>query len=500
MKRLFFTFLLLAVLFVSAAAQRYVVVSITGKVTVENEGTQKRDLRLRDELTPQSVLNLPFKAQVELLNEQEEKKITLKVPGKSSLAAMFNDRKNTVMDLTKEYLSYLKDRVRSNGEMTSRRYSDPATVTREVAVAKDPFHAQFEKFRQEAHAKYEKFRQDAIRKYAEFVRKAWAEFGAEPPRPKPHEKEVKPVVIPEEEQEKLQLKPIQGVPIKMEGAPIVLPDIKPQPKPIQPIREQEMETVEYVDFMFFGTPLRVRFSDKEQFQLDDLSENTIADVYEDLASADFNNTIRDCLELRVRHQLSDWAYMNMLEALSKACFSTPNESTLFMAYLAQQSGYRIRLATGGDRLYMLYATEHMIYGRGYFTLDGTDFYVYGEDSDKLKICKVNYPEEQSMSLFIPQPMLLAEERSETRELRSKRYADIGVTANVNKNLLQFYEKYPTSMIGNDLMSRWAMYANVPFDANISKTLVASLREKISGLSELDACFRGCGKLARTDFL
>ncbi len=479
----------MAALLVGASAQKYVVLSVTGKVTVENDGGRKHDLRLREELGLLSVINLPYKAQVELLNEQEKKKITLKAPGKTSLANMLGDRQNTVMDLTIEYLTYLKDRVRSNGEMTSRRYSDPATVTREVAVAKDPFHAQFDKFRQEAHAKYEKFRQEAIRKYAEFVRKAWAEFGAEPPRPKPHEKEVKPVVIPEEEQEKLDLKPIQGVPVKIEGEPIVMPDIKPQPKPIQPIKEQEQETVEYVDFTLFGTPLRVRFNGKEQFQLDDLSENTIADVYEQLASADFNNTIRDCLEIRVRHQLSDWAYMNLLEALSKACFSTPNEATLLMAYLAQQSGYRIRLATSGDRLYMLYATEHMIYGRGYYTLNGTDFYVYGEDADHLKICEVNYPEEQSMSLFIPQPMLLAEERTSARELKSRRYADMDVTADVNKNLLDFYEHYPTSMIGNDLMSRWAMYANVPFDANISNTLVAQLRKKISGLNELDAMER-----------
>lgn len=535
--------LFLTFLTVGTFAQKYVVISVTGKVILENSSAQKRDLKLRETLSPQSILNVPYKGQVELFDEADGKKYTIKVPGKGTLGDMLKDRQNTVMQLTSQYISYIKARVKSNGELSSRRYSDPATVTREVCVKKDPFEENFDNFRQQSQAKYEKFRQEAIRKYAEFVRSAWKEFGPLPPRPKPvKEKEVPPVVIKEEEEENLLLKPIGSTPIKIDSQPIVLPEVKPQPLPIVPIMEQpiiikdEQETIDipqgedikqekmkaqeeklevvipqkdivpekdirhnqkqqeellaqYVDFDLYGTSFHARFSEKEAFHMGALTPDGVANVYEKLGSKDYNNTIRDCLELRLRHQLNDWAYLNMLQALANACFPTPNEATMFMAWIAQQTGYKVRLAIRDDRLYMLYATEHMIYGRGYYTIDGSDFYVFGEDVGRLKICYAEYPNEQPLSLRITQPMQISEERSDARSLQSKRYSDMAFKTDVNKNLLNFYNNYPSSSINGNLMTRWAMYANVPLDASISHSLLAEMQEKLKGLKETEAMER-----------
>ena len=538
-KKLVILTMLLTIISVGTYAQKYVVISVTGKVMLENAGAQKRELKLREALNPQAILNIPYKGQVELLDETNGKKFTIKVPGKGALNNMLKDRKNSVMQLTTQYLSYIKARVKSDGELSSRRYSDPATVTREVAIKQDTYEEQFNQFRQESQAKYQKFRQDAIRKYAEFVRSAWKEFGPLPPRPKPEkEKETPPVVI----QEQLLLLPLNSTPIKIDAQPIALPDVKPQPMPMVPILEQpivieeEQEMVDipegesqqgkingkneklqadvplgniisqeelykqkkkfdqelmaqYVDFDLYGTSLHARFTEKEAFQIKKLTPDGIADVYEQMASANFNNTIRDCLELRIRHQLNDWAYLNMLQSLANACFPTPNEATLFMAWLAQQTGYKVRLAIRDEHLHMLYATEHMIYGRGYYTIDGVDYYVFGEDVGRLKICDAEYPNEQALSLRITQPMQIAETRSEPRTLQSKRYSDMVFKTDVNKNLLNFYQNYPTSSIGGNIMTRWAMYANVPLDATISNSLVNELREKLKGMNEKDAMER-----------
>ena len=530
-KKLVILTMLLTFLTVGAFAQKYVVISITGKVMLENAGVQKRELKLRETLNPQAVINVPYKGQVELLDEADGKKYTIKVPGKGAIASMLKDRQNSVMQLTTQYLSYIKARVKSDGELSSRRYSDPATVTREVCVRQDTFEEQFDQFRQESQAKYQKFRQDAIRKYAEFVRNAWKEFGAQPPREEPvKDKKVPPVII----EEQLLLLPLNSTPIKIDAQPVVLPAVKPQPVPIVPILEQPIDIpqdkdvpqgqitpkdeklegvipqgdiisqnellsqkkkqdkemmAQYVDFDLYGTSLHARFNEKETFKLKNLTPDGVADVYEKLGSANYNNTIRDCLELRIRHQLNDWAYLNMLQSLASACFPTPNEATLFMAWIAQQTGYKVRLAIRDDRLYMLYATEHMIYGRGYYTIDGVDFYVFGEDVGRLKICNAEYPNEQPISLRITQPMQIAEARSDGRMLKSKRYSDMAFQTDVNKNLLSFYENYPTSSIGGNIMTRWAMYANVPLDATISNSLENELREKLKGMNEKDAMER-----------
>ena len=473
-------------MFVETVAQRYVVVSITGNVMLENNGGKSRELRLREVSTPQSVLNLSYKSQVELFNDQEGKKYVIKVPGKGALSALMKDRQNSVMQLSTQYIAYIKGRIKSSGEISSRRYSDPATVTREVAVKKDALKEQFNSFRKKAVTDFEKFRKEAVRKYAEFLRQSWEQMDAKPARPKLIDKEVPPIRFDETIKNRIQ----ESKPINIDIVKIDVPLPKPQPKPVKPIEEQEEEVREYVDFALYGTPLHVRFTGKEHYQLPAEINNTIvADTYIKLGSADFNNTIHDCLELRTRHQFSDWAYFQMLEAFSKECFANENEATLLMAYIAQQSGYQIRLGLSDNRLCMLYASDHMIYGRCYYLIDGLDFYVYGKDVNNLRICQAAYPKEQALSLLITQPMIIDQKRTEKRTLQSERYKEMNIESDVNQNLIDFYNSYPSSQINNNFMTRWAMYANVPFESTVNASLLAELRQQIDGLSKKEAVER-----------
>jgi len=453
---------------------------------LENNGGKSRELRLREILTPQSVLNLSYKSQVELFNDQEGKKYVIKVPGKGALSALLKDRQNSVMQLSTQYIAYIKGRIKSSGEISSRRYSDPATVTREVAVKKDALKEQFNSFRKKAVTDFEKFRKEAVRKYAEFLRQSWEQMDAKPARPKLIDKEVPPIRFDETIKNRIQ----ESKPINIDIVKIDVPLPKPQPKPVKPIEEQEEEVREYVDFALYGTPLHVRFTGREHYQLPAEINNTIvADTYIKLGSADFNNTIHDCLELRTRHQLSDWAYFQMLEAFSKECFANENEATLLMAYIAQQSGYQIRLGLSDNRLCVLYASDHMIYGRCYYLIDGLDFYVYGKDVNNLRICQAAYPKEQALSLLITQPMIIDQKRTEKRTLQSERYKEMNIESDVNQNLIDFYNSYPSSQINNNFMTRWAMYANVPFESTVNASLLAELRQQIDGLSKKEAVER-----------
>lgn len=484
MKRLFLLPIFLFCMMIPVFGQQYTVISITGKVTAVKDDSN-RELKLREKLSPQSVINIPYNSKVELLDERGSKKYTLKTPGQGSITNMMKDRNNAVMKLTGQYLSYIKARVKGNGELTSRRYSDPATVTREVAVASQSFDEQYIAFQREATQKYDQFRQQAIREYADFMRNAWKEFGAEPPRPKPVIEEVPPVVIPKID----DLPVIKSEPIKIEGRVLTLPMPKPQPIPANPIKEQLEDSVEYVEFTFYGTPMQVRFNGKEVFSLTSVTEDGVADVFEKLASSDFNNTIRDCLELRIHYQLSDWAYLQMLDALSKACFQTHNEATLLMGYLFQQTGYMMRLAISNDKLYMLYASNHIIYGQSYYILDNNEYYVYGGDINQIKLCEAKYPNEQQLSLWINQEPMLADSPTDLRSLQSQRYNDWDFEVSVNKNLIDFYASYPSSIDGDNIMTRWAVNGNVPIQEEVKQMLYPQMKEKLFGLSEQEAVER-----------
>lgn len=75
--------------------------------------------------------------------------------------------------------------------------------------------------------------------------------------------------------------------------------------------------------------------------------------------------------------LCDWAYLKMAETLGNAFLGKESdEATLLQAFILNQSGYRIRLARGNDsHLYLLIASDYTIYGKRFFLLDNSRFYL-----------------------------------------------------------------------------------------------------------------------------
>lgn len=456
-------------------------------------------------------------------------------------------KSKSASQLTEDYVKYSQKKSKGKQMLAERRSSDPATVTREKsdtttttapASQGNNFRARFNQFRQKSAETYANFRDEANKKYADFIRQAWEKFQGEPPVQKPKEKEVPPVVIADED----LLKPVKPNPIKIKEKIIEIPTIKPQPIPVEPIPfvptieeptpnvvpppvvllepvkplkdvtidklpikiEQQPVKQEPVEvtppptptkpdtrmaFNFYGTEMKVHFTPAQKFTLKNCSSDAVADAWEVLAKKDYNNLIRDCLTLRETCQLSDWAYLQMLEKMAQACLGKTNEATLLQAYVYCQSGYKMRMGTDNNKLYVLYSTPNVVYGKSYFRVDGDSYYVYGGDVSRMDICRASFPKEQNLSLWIPQPMKLSVTTSDLRELKSRRYPDVNMTVQVNKNLIDFMETYPSSMEGEDFMTRWAMYANTPLEDRLQQTLLPALKSKLQGLSQKEAVER-----------
>lgn len=133
-QRLFLLIFAALAAFVQAEAQKsYVVYSVSGKAQlVLPDG--KRDIKLRETLYPSSLINLPYGATLELIDVESRQQYTLRMPGKGKLESMMADRRNSVLKLTSKYFDYVLAQVKGNSQVVSRRCSDPATVTREIAV------------------------------------------------------------------------------------------------------------------------------------------------------------------------------------------------------------------------------------------------------------------------------------------------------------------------------------------------------------------------------
>ena len=256
------------------------------------------------------------------------------------------------------------------------------------------------------------------------------------------------------------------------------------PSPIAPVQEVPDNNPQYLTFSYLGTSLQVRKPQGGSVGLSDTSENAVADAWERLCDPRFNNIIIDCIKLR------DWAYLMMLQSLGNSyCGSNTNEATLLMAYIYSQSGYKMRLGQANGKLQMLYASQHNVYETPYYNCDGEKFFAMSKNAGQIQINAAKYPKEQSLSLWVANEPQISFSASPVRTLTSKRYPEMSIQVSENKNLLSFFNSYPTSEVGGNFMTRWAMYANTPICQEAQSELYPQLRRFIGGRSQLDAVER-----------
>lgn len=352
----------------------------------------------------------------------------------------------------------------------------------------DGFAEDFESFRKAIHKDFEDFRKKCNEEYAAFLKNPWAEFKEEAPKPRPKEEPVPPVIRPEDNRDEPTPQPR---PLPFDTV-VTAPKPTPQPKPVEPVKEKpEPIPIPRLQFSLFGTGMAARFQPSAVSRLRSTSERDVAEAWQSLADNGSNNLVYDCLELRRKHRLGDWAYLELLQAVAeKAYGKDTDEATLLMAYLYCQSGYKMRLARdGNNRLHMLFASRHAIYDISYYILDGERFYPYGECPSRIYISDVAFRGEQSLSLLITESPDIALASTATVTRQSSRYPDVKVTLSSNKNLMDFYSSYPTSMIGDNPVSRWAMYANTPMSKDVRQQIYPALRASIQGCDELTAVNR-----------
>lgn len=262
------------------------------------------------------------------------------------------------------------------------------------------FKSQYEDFKKQARVEYEDFRAQCNAEYAEFVKEAWKEYKALPAIPRPKDEIVSPIIRPNKDKGKIREE--KAITIKDIVSPI---EQTPQPMPISPIYEKEQQAENKCQFTYCGTEYTVRFPSAFSLDLGICDNQYIAEAWKELSTNQLDNTIRDFLEIRIKMQLCDWAYLNLIDTFAKDHFGIGNLATLTTAYIYSQSGYQMRIGRNGSKLYLLFGSKHGIYDKGYFLIDGINYYSLSDDTQKMEVCDFAFPKEQSLSLYIPQSQL-----------------------------------------------------------------------------------------------
>ena len=344
----------------------------------------------------------------------------------------------------------------------------------------DDFYAQYEKFSKHAKAEYEDYRAQCNAEYVKFLERAWKEYKVLPSIPRPKDEVVPPTIMPRQDKNKKQAKEI---PIENVVSPILS---LPQPKPISPIYENDKVEEKNFSFSYMGTTCEVRLPKDLNIRMSGCESFMIATIWKQLATNAMDNTIRDFLALRLKMQLCDWAYLNLIDTFAKAFCGHGNEAVIMAAFIYSQSGYKMRLGRDCEKLYLLYGSKHGIYEKGYIVIEGINYYPLDDKVERMEISDFSFPQEQSMSLYIENAQKFTIRPSAKRKLASEQYHDVTIDSQVNLNLIQFYNTYPSSEVNGNFMTRWKMYADTPMDESVSQMLYPDIKNKIEGLSDVQA--------------
>ena len=554
MKKRLFLILSLMVAFVtmSQAAGQFTVTSIKGKITFLTSKGQRLPLEVNDIVDNTTIINIPFHATLELIDQTDNKRYIIKAPGRAPISVLLKDNRNSVENLTRQYVKTLVDNLTNSGAVRGMVVTEPAAITRKQAKVNESDGMDLDldmdmdmdmdlnmNFSQkDLINEYRQFRQQCTQTYINFVREAWQSYTGEKPKKIPQVKDAPPVFIPINDDGE------EGEPIRYEQAQTeeglkgtiataeestaswfsflgkivkgkkkdkkvkenknqklavekVHDDVvKEKPKeskalaPIAPAPVQEGGVNTIFNFSIFGTKYQVRLGDNCRFKLNGVTENNVADAIESLADIKYDNMLFDCLKIRKENKLSDWAYFQTLEALTNEfCGKDTNEATLLMGYILSQSGYKVRLGRDNQKLVLLTASQHTIYNKVAYRLDGETFYLLDGSVETLSICRASLPNETSVSLMIRAAQKFDMDQSDVRTIKSRDYPDFKVTIHTNKNLLKFYDTYLPSCMNDELMTRWAMYANTPLSDDVKAELYPQLRSQLQGLSKLEGMRR-----------
>jgi hypothetical protein len=345
----------------------------------------------------------------------------------------------------------------------------------ELEAFKQNARQSYSAYKDKADKDFKDFRDKANAEYADFMRKRWEAFRSSaaipvPPMPEP----VKPPVVDPDK--------------KPDNVPMPFGEVVPPPAPVKPPMPvapvpQEPEPVKPAfQFSFFHTSCGVNLTADHKFTLRGTAESDVADAWSFLSNSRYNAAINDCLRLREQLNLCDWGYLQLLQEMTEKFFGskTSNEAVLLQMYILTQSGYKVRIAKSGERLALLLPFQQTIYEHSFLEIEGVKYFIVDKSlkGGAFHVFNHEFPNEQFVSMQVVQPKLEVIKTSK-RSFASRRYPELHVSVETNRNLIDFYNAYPTT-------SEWNLYARASLSASLKAELYPALRTAIADKSKPEA--------------
>lgn len=228
-------------------------------------------------------------------------------------------------------------------------------------------------------------------------------------------------------------------------------------------------------FNFYGRTYRVRYNRSADLTLPSVSESDVASAW-DALSARLTDLVDDCLAIRKREDLCDWAYLQLVDSLSISVYpELENERELLFGFMMGKSGYNVRFGRSGDVLTCLYGARQIIYAQSYFPEEDAYFFRHRPGQGSLEISET-VPEGTRLLDFrltrCPAFQLGPE------LVRHIKTGSIELDYRIPKSQLDFYASYPHTEIH--------IKADAPVSDAVRSTVYPALSAAIAGKGQVDA--------------
>lgn len=241
-----------------------------------------------------------------------------------------------------------------------------------------------------------------------------------------------------------------------------------------------------VKFTLYGTNMQVRFDVSKRVAVKDGSKEECNKCLKWIETST-KETLEDCQRIKQELNLSDWAYLRMLDRFATASLDSTNEAVLLMYSLLTQSGYGALInAVSSGKLLMSYQSDAFVYSKVFYNYNDKNYYLYGDsismDDTFIRVAKEGKP----IDFRYQGEMKLAYKATKPRTIKSRWNPDFIFTFQMNKNLVDYYGDVPYVSYNENFMTRWATLANYPLEQQLKDSLVTPMKKKLEGLSQKDA--------------
>lgn len=233
--------------------------------------------------------------------------------------------------------------------------------------------------------------------------------------------------------------------------------------------------------LYGGTRYYISASFKGKCRLSGLTENHVADAYEQLYKADYANVVQELQSIKEGLALNDWGMYTFVKSFTDACTTNHNESIVMQHFLLSQLGYKAKMARKGDgsTLMLFLSSDCMIYGHPYITLEGLNYYYLQKDATACPFYMYaqNAPQAKGpISMKINSVPKL--KGSTTHTTHQATGSHVKVETDVPKALMNFYSSYP--------QCDFEVYVKAPVNPAMADQILTPLRNLVKGKSEEEA--------------